>query len=177
MSDSRLMKPSDPRLQAALWNDYYHGCVAKGGVFLQPCGWEGTFDLWAGAVSDSQYLVGEKVLERQKLFAEADPTCDSPFVNILDKGYRVTVDAFKEGKQLCWQPYFAPSDRRYNTNEVLHSAAVAATRSGNERSVRHVKLSWMCKLGGGLQGWEFEYLADVWLAWGFQINFMYTPSV
>lgn len=110
VSNSRPMKPSDPALQSALWNDCHHGCVAKGGMFVQPCGWEGTFELWAGGVDDSGYLTGDGMLDKQKEFAEADATCNLPVMNILDRGHRVTVDAFIRGKQLCLQPCSAPSD-------------------------------------------------------------------
>ena len=30
---------------------YTQNC-AKGAVFIQPCGWMGTYHLWSGAVSD-----------------------------------------------------------------------------------------------------------------------------
>jgi len=51
-TDIRLMRPADPRLQRALYSRYYAGCIAKGGVAVQPCGWIATWELCTGAVDD-----------------------------------------------------------------------------------------------------------------------------
>ena len=45
---------------------------AKGGVFLQLCGWMGVGELWYGAISDSTYIEKAKILERQRDFAQND---------------------------------------------------------------------------------------------------------
>jgi len=42
-TDAPMPKPSDPALQRALYNDYYGGCVGKGGIDVQLCGWTVTF--------------------------------------------------------------------------------------------------------------------------------------
>ena len=46
--------------------------VAKGGVFVQPCGWMGTWELWAGNISDSDYQRRSGVFESLKEFAEQE---------------------------------------------------------------------------------------------------------
>jgi hypothetical protein len=45
--------PSEAEAQHNTYSLYYGGNVAKGGVFIQPCGWMGTHELWMGAVSDT----------------------------------------------------------------------------------------------------------------------------
>ena len=53
---------------------------------------------------------------------------------------------------------------------------VAYTRSGNERSVKHIKHSWFLAHGSqDMPNIDLELVADIWLAWGFQVNFMYDP--
>ena len=58
-------------------------------------------------------------------------------------------------------------------DQTLHSACVAVIRSGNEHAVKMAKLSWLIKRGCVDQLWDLNMLADVWLAWGFQVNYMY----
>jgi hypothetical protein len=175
MTNVPLMKASDPELQRATHNRYYGMNCAKGGIHTQPCGWEGTIELYTGHIEDSAYVEKAKIFEDQQEFAARDLVNGVlvPFINIFDKGYRLILQAAKAGNQKCLQPYFAESDKRYGSHEVIFSASVAATRSGNERSVRHMKHSWLIKRGASFQPFDFDLLADLWLAWGFQVNFMY----
>jgi len=140
-----LVKPSNPALQRALYSQYYCRCVGKGGVALQLCGWTTTLELCTGRMEDSAYIKSVKIFEQQKTFAEKDPSSPNPFINILDRGYRVVLHAHQLGGQLCIQPQFAQSDGMFNTEDVLYSAAVATVHSGNERSVHQVKSSWLIK--------------------------------
>ncbi len=172
-TDTRMLKPSDPALQRALYNDYYGGCVGKGGIGIQLCGWTVAFELCTGAISDTSYVKTVNIFELQNMFAKNDLTSPNPFLNVFDKGYRLVSEAEQNGKQTCIQPTFVNSDQRFSTVDVLSSAAVAAVRSGNERAVRQVKLSWMIKRGCAYGGYEFNTIADIWLAWGYQLNFMY----
>ena len=56
--------------------------------------------------------------------------------------------------------------------QVTKHYATAAARSGNERAVKIIKLSHYLK--NGLRPSESVVdLCDVWLAWGFLVNFMY----
>ena len=179
MSYLSLDNPTDAELNMALYNDYYNGCCGKGGIFSQPCGWEGTHELFSGGVGDSDYIRQSKILEMQQQFQEEDKDPDGEiiaFINIFDKGYRVLLDCRKNGKQLCWQPAFARSDERYGSYSTLLTAAVAYTRSGNERSVKHLKHSWQIAFGfKGMPTVDLDVISDLWLAWGFQMNFMYEP--
>ena len=134
-----MYKPSSTSLQESTWSSYYNMNCAKGGVFIQLCGWVGTESLWTGGVGDSQYQSQSSIFREQNEFANLDRKQGEdliPFINIYDKGYRCTEDAFREGGQITWQPDFAKSDRQFKRNETLSSAAIATDRSGNERGVR-----------------------------------------
>jgi hypothetical protein len=97
-----------------------------------------------------------------------------PFLNIVDKGYRCIMAAWRARKQLFLQPAFARSDRKFNSFEGNRSASVATDRSGNERAVNVAKRAGVLKRG--LRSNEdADLIADVWLAWAFQVNFMYKP--
>jgi hypothetical protein len=50
-------KPTVFETQRITYSQYYGGNVAKGGVFIQPCGWIGTHELWTGGISDSEYMI------------------------------------------------------------------------------------------------------------------------
>jgi hypothetical protein len=48
----------------------------------------GSWALWLGAISDTEYLERCGFLEAQKQFQQKDNSSNQPFTNILDKGYR-----------------------------------------------------------------------------------------
>jgi hypothetical protein len=73
------------------------------------------------------------------------------------------------------QPVFAKSDRKFNSREVLISGAVASHQSGNERAVERMKESNFVCRGIHNSRVNLDTVADVWLAWGFQCNFMFEP--
>jgi hypothetical protein len=110
-TDVPLTRPSDPDLQKALYSDYYGGCVGKGGVVLQQCGWIRTVPLCTGGIGDQDYLSKTKIFEKQKAFAMKDDTSDETGLKVLDKGYRSTLAAQLQG-QHCFQPDFAQCDRK-----------------------------------------------------------------
>jgi len=128
---------SDADLQRLTWNDYYGENCFKGGVWTLPGGLHGTYTLWPGAVSDSDYNRRAGYMDEQQEFQNKDTVGGEvkPFVNIYDKGYRAKMAAWKAGKQKVLQPDWANSDRRFNRTETLGSASVASDRGGNERSV------------------------------------------
>jgi hypothetical protein len=167
-------KPSDADLQRLTHSQYYGGNVAKGAIFLQLCGWMGSWALWLGAISDTEYLERCGLLEAQKQFQQKDNSSNLPFTNILDKGYRSILSAWRAGGQLLLQPFFAKSDRKFSSEEILQSAAVASDRSANERAVRVMKRSGVFTDGIHPRQ-NLEMMDDMWLAWGFQSNFMYKP--
>jgi hypothetical protein len=134
----------------------------------------GSWALWLGAISDTEYLERCGLLEAQKQFQQKDLSSNLPFTNILDKGYRSILSAWRAGGQLLLQPFFAKSDRKFSSEEVLQSAAVASDRSANERAVRVMKRSGLFT-DGIHQKQNLEMMDDMWLAWGFQSNFMYKP--
>ena len=149
---------------------------AKGGVFLQLCGWLGVADLWVGATSDSHYQEHSGIFERQEAFAVADLVngVNLPFSIIFDKGYRCVLAAHRAGGQECIQPIFARSDRRFNDRETVISSSIASDRSGNERGVKLAKKAGFIKRGLTSAG-SPERLNYAWLAWSFQTNFMFKP--
>jgi hypothetical protein len=167
-------KPSSALNQRITYSAYYGMNCAKGGVFLQLCGWLGVEELWVGAVSDSMYMDQTSILKDQHNFAQNDLINNKyiPFSNILDKGYRITRICWREGEQECIQPCFASSDRKFTSSEMLVSATVAADRSGNERAVKICKGSAYLKRGLKPSGCP-KRLNNVWMAWSFQANFMY----
>ena len=57
---------------------------------------------------------------------------------------------------------------------LIRAAAVAVLRSGNERAVLRTKLSALVRMGmHNGQGWDVDFICDVWEAWTFRCNFMY----
>ena len=170
-----LVQPRSADKQRSLHSEYYGGSCAKGGVGVQLSGWIRTLHLFTGGIDDSSYIDLCKILKQQKLFQELDREALAEiieFINILDKGYRSTILA-RDHNQSCLQPTFAKSDEQFTGSQVLHSAAIAVVRSGNERAVKRVKDSWIIQRGIHSATYDLSKLDDIWLAWGFQVNFMY----
>ena len=93
-------------------------------------------------------------------------------MHVLDKGYRCTVMMFRHGEQRVLQPIYAIKNKRWTDNEALTTASIASDRSGNERAVKLLKTSGLIKYG--IESHQsFEYINDIWLSYGFQVNFMY----
>ena len=130
------------------------------------------FDKFKG----SQEEIIENLLDKQNTFAMEDKVDGKiiPFTNILDKGYRVNLPAWRAGRQEVIQPIFAASDRKFSGRETIHTADVATSRSGNERAVNQTKRSGFIKRGIK-QNADPAVMDDVWLTWSFQSNFMYKP--
>ena len=84
----------------------------------------------------------------------------------------ITIKTGQNGQKVL-QPIYSKGDYQFDRNEVLHSAAVAVVRSGNERAVGRCKMSWFVKRGCIEQTWDINLLCDMWEAWSFQVNFMY----
>ena len=171
-----MTKPSDAALQRTTYSQYYKENCAKGGVHLQFCGWMGTEELWTGNVCDSDYQSNGNIIMEQKVFAcndRKEKEDINPFYMLLDKGYRITELAFREGYgQITMQPDFAKADEKFKRHQVLTSSTVASDRSGNERAVR---LSKQCGLinRGMHPRTSFVRIDNEWLVWSFQCNFMY----
>jgi DDE superfamily endonuclease len=168
-------KPSAADAQRNTYSAYYGGNVAKGGVFIQLCGWIGTEDLFVGSICDTDYFEKSKILIKQQTYiSKYDPNKPIPFTIICDRGFLITVTAFQHGGQLVIQPVFAKKHERFTDHEMKISAAIAKDRSGNERGVRIMKLSGYISQGL-LPNESVTRLSNVWLCWGFQSNFMYLP--
>jgi DDE superfamily endonuclease len=169
--------PSTAEAQRNTYSAYYGGNVGKGGIFLQPCGWMGTHELWMGATSDTEYMLKSGVFELQDWFLpNRDPLSKHvSWMNMLDKGYRnLGGYAYKCGKQLVVQPTYMKSDRRFSQYDTLRTSSVAAVRAANERAVKYMKNSKY--ISSGLQANEgCVRLCNVWLCWGFVTNFIYRP--
>jgi len=138
-TDVHLVKPKDPALQQSLYSQYYAGCVAKGGITLQLCGWTVTWELCTGGIDDTAYVNATRIFETQQSLALHDVTSSNTFINFFDHGYCVLLDAQQHGGQLCVQPVFSKWKRKFNTRKVLYLAAVATVRSGNERAVKNAQ--------------------------------------
>ena len=147
-------------------------------MFLQLCGWLGTEALWSGGISDSLYQMKTNIFKKQNEFSKNDLVNGEkiPFTNIFDKGYRLTLLACQEGKQLTQQPVFARSDEKFTGKETLRSGSLASDRSGNERAVKVSKRAGYIQRG--IESQECPIRMDnVWKAWSFQTNFMYKSIV
>jgi hypothetical protein len=174
-----MKQPSDAEAQRATYSLYYRGNVGKGAVHVQPCGWIGSSEIWTGGVSDSFYMENGEVfptLNHYLLTAhtETEESRKVKFLIILDRGYRVAIAALNTGGHCVLQPIFAPVDRHFTTDEIHHSSTVATDRAGNERAVKYLKISDYINRGM-LFNKSSERLSNTWLAWGFQVNFMYRP--
>jgi hypothetical protein len=88
----------------------------------------GVEESWVGCISDSGYMDRTPILKEQHGFAMNDYIDGKyiPFSMILDKVYCIIRLAYREEGQMCIQPTFANSDRKFTSNEMLVSATVAA---------------------------------------------------
>jgi len=86
-TDVCLVKPKDPTLQLSLYSQYYAGCVANGGVTLQPCRWTVTWELCTGRIDDMAYVNTTKLFETQQSLVLHDVTSSNTFINFFDCGY------------------------------------------------------------------------------------------
>ena len=163
-----ICTPSDSLSQRITFSKYYGGNVAKGGVFIQLCGWMGTIELYPGAISDSEYLIQTGILKEQKRFQEFDGK--PKFINCLDRGYQITQAAWRNG-QFVSQPIYSKGKRKFSSNETLKSSSISCDRSGNKRAVRAVKRAGFLHLERTSTDNEIQRLCDVWIAYGFMCNF------
>jgi len=127
------------------------------------------------AVEDGTYHSKAGYIAAQKKFQEADLVDGKviKFHNILDRGYRGNVTAFR-ADQDCLQPPSSRSDMRFTGKQTIHSGAVARDRSGNERGVRAMKRSGLFSRGFK-ESMSAKRFSDALLTWGLQVNFMYKP--
>ena len=131
--------------------------------------------MWVGATSDTHYQENSSIFEAQRMFAEGDIVYGNivPFHNIFDKGYRVNLMTWRQGRQEVEQPIFAHSDKKFSGGEILRSASIiAADCSANERVFKMLKMSDMIRRGLNCDGFP-ERLDNVCLAWISQCNFMF----
>ena len=134
--------------------------------------------LCMGNSHDSFCIILAKTLEQQKVFQEhcVDDGLIRHTMQIFDKGCRLSLEVEKLD-QLCLQPHFAKSDSQFSRHELLSSGAVAYLRSGNERNVKVMKRSRIIQQCMPSAIFNLERLDDIWMAWGFQVNFMNEPCV
>jgi hypothetical protein len=125
-TDVRLYKSSDAEIQRCTYSSYYSGNVGKGTIFVQPCGWLGTHEIWMGAVIDCDYLTQSGILDIQSTYIKTynSESESEPWYNILDRGFRVTTTIYKYGNGHVVQPSFSVSDRRFVAHETVAGAKV-----------------------------------------------------
>ena len=146
-------------------------------MFIQLCSWIGTYELWTGAVSGTDYLNCSGILMDQEQFVNGcvEGEWATPFTVIVDKGHSsASVAWHTPGWQFQLQP--KRCDWKFNSTEVWCSATIGHDRVGNEWAMHLGKASERIK-----QGFDFREdsrkVADEWLAWGFQVNFMYKRTM
>jgi hypothetical protein len=123
---------------------YYAGTVAKGAVFLHFCGWMGSWELWAGAISKIEYQMRSGVFEYMRWFVES--FCGNPLLEYCCSWQGLPLH---NGCLACWEATvpstcICEEHRKFNPSEVQRSATVAVDRSGNERAVNVVKRAGVC---------------------------------
>jgi hypothetical protein len=169
-------KPTSADIQRNTYSVYYSGNVAKGRIFIKPCGWIGTSELFVRAISDTDYFQKAKILETQQSYLTTHDNNNISWTIVCDQGFLITLAAFRCGGQIVIQPTFSRGySERFTDIETLFTGGVARDRSGNERAVRNMKLSGYitdCLLPNE----SVDRMADVWLCWGFQTNFLYRPT-
>lgn len=178
MTGIRAYQFGAAELQRDTYSKYYAGNCFKGGIFIQLCGWMGNYDLWGGNVSDTKYNNDAGYLQDQAVFQRHDLVDGAvvPWTNVFDKGYRARAACLRAEGQLTSQPEYAKSDQRFKGSETMYSASIASDRGSNERGVNVSKRSGMIKRGFQAN-MDAKLFQDVWIAWGFQVNFMYNPVV
>ena len=102
---------------------------------MQTCGRMGVHSLWSGSISDSEYMTKSIILKEQMEFALNDMMVNGIMIastNIMDKGYRITMDRKEAGHQKALQTNFMRSEKQFRSVESLSSATVASDQFGNE---------------------------------------------
>jgi hypothetical protein len=132
-----IRQPTDADAQRCPYSVYYSGNVGKGAVFIQPCGWVGSHEIWTGGVSDSAYMKQSKAVDTLNKYllsssSETEETRKVKFTIVLDRGYRILTETYQEGGHMTFQPIFSNADRHFTAAETVHNATVAYDRSGNE---------------------------------------------
>ena len=90
-----FFKPSTALNQCITYSCYYVSNFAKGGVFVQLCGWLGTEELWTGAVSNSKYQDMTGIFKAKRELSKADLVNGQhvQFHNVPNKGYHISLIA------------------------------------------------------------------------------------
>ena len=69
------------------------------------------------------------------------------FVNILDKGYSSSIQAWEVGRQILKQPVFVKSDKTFIREETISFESIVANRSWNDRARKRAKESVYVNMG------------------------------
>ena len=130
----------------------------------------GVESLWVGATNNSHYLEHTKTLKKQQ-FAKEDIVDGKEilFSVMLDKGYRASMESWKatgNATNICKE------QRRFTGRETIYSASIALHHSVNERRVNSSKLCRYLRRGLCPNG-NPCLLDNMWLLWGFMVNFLY----
>ena len=95
---------------------------------------------------------------------------------IMDKGYRITVAAWKRGEQICIQLIFMESDKIFSTKDLIYTSTIASHHAGNEWDVKLAQMSGFIKRGVHPKN-KLSRIDDVWLECAFMLNFIRKPVV
>ena len=137
------------QMQSIAYSTCYGENCAKRGIHQQPCGLKWSHSLLTGSISDTQYQKTSGIFETQKEFVLNDLVNSSvkSFVNILDKGYSSSIQAWEVGRQILKQPVFVKSDKTFIREETISFESIVANRSGNERARKRAKESVYVNMG------------------------------
>ena len=94
---------------------------SKGGVYIQTFGWMGTRYLCRGSEMNTQYITKRTILDKRVEFARDDLVGGNclPFLNMMDKGYRITLECKDNEGQRIIRPKFSKLDRKFTAIELL----------------------------------------------------------
>ena len=81
-----------------------------------------------------------------------------PYFNERDRGYRCLEVTYQNGKQLSLQLDFSKSDRKFNGNQVLISAAIATDKLAKDRPVMICKQSGYINRGVSHNGYCYKWI-------------------
>ena len=92
----------------------------------------------------------------------------------MDKGCRCGLKARRTGKQKIHQPTFKRLDKLFSANDTIESKHTAINISDSKHAVNNEKHSGYVQQGLTKTS-SVSRINDIWMAWGFQVNFMYQP--
>lgn len=115
MTNILAVKFSEASLKLENFSEYYGESYWKGYFGIDLCGELVVALVWSDGMSNSDYNNNIGYVQEKIKFYEKDRIDENiiPFTTGLDKGYRVKMVPWKNGKQIAIQPPYKKSDKRF----------------------------------------------------------------